>query len=69
MPQVYKTIFMLKSAEHKIYIANKTQITYNCKIFHPVVSEHKIFSANKCENATPSVGVNISISSENFKLS
>ena len=26
----YKTFFMLNSAEHEFYPANKSQITYNC---------------------------------------
>ena len=32
-PQGYKTFFMLNSAEHEIFHANKSQITNNCKFF------------------------------------
>ena len=33
MPRGYKTFFMLNSAEHEIFPANKSQITNNCKFF------------------------------------
>ena len=32
-PRGYKTFFMLNSAEHEIFSANKSQITNNCKFF------------------------------------
>ena len=32
-PLVYKTFFMLNSAEHDIFPANESQITNNCKFF------------------------------------
>ena len=32
-PKVYKTFFMLNSAEHEICSANKSQITKNCNFF------------------------------------
>ena len=47
-PRGYKTFFMLNSAEHEIFFANKSQITYNCKFF---LAKHEPFSANKYENA------------------
>ena len=36
-PQGYKTFFMLNSVEHEICLANKSQITNNCKLF---LAEH-----------------------------
>ena len=50
-PQVYKTFFMLNSAEHEIWRGNKSQITTNCKLFLANIAEHENFSANKYENA------------------
>ena len=32
-PEIIKLFFMLNSAEHEIFFANKSQITYNCKFF------------------------------------
>ena len=42
---------MLNSAEHEIYPANKSQITYNCNFFLAKDTEHEHFSANKYEIA------------------
>ena len=50
LPWGYKTIFMLNSAEHEIFPANKSQIANNCKFFLNI-AEHENFSANKYENA------------------
>ena len=50
-PRGYKTFFMLSSAEHEIFPANKSQTTNNCKFFLAKHSEHENFSANKYENA------------------
>ena len=42
---------MLNSAEHEICLANKSQITNNCKLFFATTTEHENFSSNKYENA------------------
>ena len=42
---------MLNSAEHEICLANKSQITNNCKFFLANIAEHENFSAKKYENA------------------
>ena len=51
-PEVIKLFFMLNSAEHEIFSANKSQITNNCKSFWLNIAEHENFSANKYENAS-----------------
>ena len=51
-PRGYKTFFMLNSAEHEIYPANKSQITKKiANSFLLNITEHENFSANKYENA------------------
>ena len=50
-PRDYKTFFMLNSAEHEYFHANKSQITNSCKLFLINIAEHENFSANKYENA------------------
>ena len=42
---------MLNSAEHEICLANKYQITNNCKSVLLNIAEHEKLSANKYENA------------------
>ena len=51
MARGYKTFFMLNSAEHEIWPANKSQITNNHNFFLQNIAEHEIFSVNKYENA------------------
>ena len=54
-PQSYKTFFMLNSAEHEFFPANKSQITNNiANSFFLNIAEHENFSANKYENANNS---------------
>ena len=50
-PQGYKTLFMLNSAEHEIYPANKYQITTITNSALLNIAEHENFSVNKYENA------------------
>ena len=57
-PRGYKTIFMLNSAEHEIFHANKSQITNNANFF---LAKHSW--------AWTFVGIFIFISIENFMLS
>ena len=50
-PKGYKTFFVLNSAEHEIYPANKSQITSNCNSFLLNLAKIKNFSAYTYENA------------------
>ena len=47
-PRVYKTFFLLNSAQHETCSANKSQITYNRKFY---LEEEEEFFYNKYENA------------------
>ena len=50
-PRGYKTFFMLNSSEHKIFSANKSQITKNCIFFLLNIAEHEPVSANYSRTA------------------
>ena len=60
-----QNFFMLNSAEHEIFPANKSQITEIANSFLPNIAEHETFSANKYENANY-FDIFIFISSENL---
>ena len=49
-PEVIKLFFMLNSAEHEIFSANKSQIII-ANSFLLIIAEHEHCSANKYENA------------------
>ena len=52
LPLRFETFFMLNSAEHEIYPANKSQIINTFKLFLAVnIVEHENFSANKYANS------------------
>ena len=50
-PEVIKLFFMLNSAEHEIFHANKAQLLTVANSFLLNSAEHENFSANKYENA------------------
>ena len=65
-PRGYKTFFVLNSAEHEIFPANKSQITNNCKFFLAKYSSS--MKTSLLINMTI-VGIFIFISGEHFMLS
>ena len=65
-PRGYKTFFMLNSAEHEIFHANKSQITNNCKFF---LAKHDMKTSLLINMKMPTiVGIFIFIIRENFML-